>query len=137
MGIALILSPYILLLDCIYWATYLYKIQQDFLSIVTLLFCVYLPLYCSYVFLLIYKNSFIIITNSFYILLWRSLCVNIGQEIIYIIYLSSFISSHESGIMFGGAGGGGGGMGTNVPQGYIFVENSWTANDFKLKFRDF
>ena len=106
MGIALILSPYILLLDCIYWATYLYKIQQDFLSIVTLLFCVYLPLYCSYVFLLIYKNSFIIITNSFYILLWRSLCVNIGQEIIYIIYLSSFISSHESGIMFGGAGGG-------------------------------
>ena len=136
MGIALILSPYILLLDCIYWATYLYKIQQDFLSIVTLLFCVYLPLYCSYVFLLIYKNSFIIITNSFYILLWRSLCVNIGQEIIYIIYLSSFISSHESGIMFGGAGGGGG-MGTNVPQGYIFVENSWTANDFKLKFRDF
>ena len=108
MGIALILSPYILLLDCIYWATYLYKIQQDFLSIVTLLFCVYLPLYCSYVFLLIYKNSFIIITNSFYILLWRSLCVNIGQEIIYIIYLSSFISSHESGIMFGGAGGRGG-----------------------------
>ena len=137
MGIALILSPYILLLDCIYWATYLCKIQQDFLSIVTLLFCVYLPLYCSYVFLLIYKNSFIIITNSFYILLWRSLCVNIGQEIIYIIYLSSFISSHESGIMFGGVGEGGGGMGTNVPQGYIFVENSWTANDFKLKFRNF
>ena len=134
MGIALILSPYILLLDCIYWATYLYKIQQDFLSIVTLLFCVYLPLYCSYVFLLIYKNSFIIITNSFYILLWRSLCVNIGQEIIYIIYLSSFISSHESGIMFGGAGWG---VGTNVPQGYIFVENFWTANDFKLKFCDF
>ena len=136
MGIALILSPYILLLDCIYWATYLYKIQQDFLSIVTLLFCVYLPLYCSYVFLLIYKNSFIIITNSFYILLWRSLCVNIGQEIIYIIYLSSFISSHESGIMFGGAGGGEGGW---VPMchRYIFVENSWTANDFKLKFRDF
>ena len=25
----------------------------------------------------------------------------------------------------------------NVPQGYIFVENSWTKNDFKLKFCDF
>ena len=25
----------------------------------------------------------------------------------------------------------------NVPQGYIFVENSWTANYFKLKFWDF
>ena len=30
-----------------------------------------------------------------------------------------------------------GGGGYNVPHGYIFVENSWTANDFKLKFCDF
>ena len=29
------------------------------------------------------------------------------------------------------------GGGYNVPQGYIFVENSWTANDFKLKFCEF
>ena len=30
-----------------------------------------------------------------------------------------------------------GGKGGGVPHGYIFVENSWTANDLKLKLRDF
>ena len=25
----------------------------------------------------------------------------------------------------------------NVPQGHIFVDNSWTANDFKLQFCGF
>ena len=29
------------------------------------------------------------------------------------------------------------GTGGDVPQGYIFVKNSWTANDFKLRFFDF
>ena len=38
-------------------------------------------------------------------------------------------------ISIGGRGGGWGWY--NVPQGYIFVENSCTANDFKLKFSDF
>ena len=36
-------------------------------------------------------------------------------------------------ISTGGKEEGGGG----VPQGYNFVENSWTANDFKLKFCHF
>ena len=34
-------------------------------------------------------------------------------------------------------GWGRGGGEYNVPQGYIFVKNPWTANDFKLKFCDF
>ena len=38
-------------------------------------------------------------------------------------------------ISIGGGGDGGGGY--NVSQGYIFVKNFWTANDFKLKFCDF